>query len=333
MHDLKYGENPHQKGTISIDDTCKDPLGFGYFKLPDGRPMTEAVKQMSWVTISDLDRAIDAIAKVAAVCEVNLGAVPRIAILLEHGNACGAAIGPTEQVINNAIYGNFRASMGAFMITNVALTEPVAFKVRQWMAANRPFSGIVAPAIDPDGAVYFERKKGVCHMLVNPALAQLGRASLMRRDISHTVRGATITQSPNVFVPTFPAEWSQKLKTDMCLAWAICAASNSNSITIANDGTLIANAVGHPDRAAACESAILQARQAKHSDLLKGAAAASDSFFTFADGIDALGRRKIGALLATSGSVHDAEIAEHARQFDMIFHTIPDKEARIFNGH
>lgn len=333
MHDLKYGENPHQKGTISFDTASKDPLGFGNFTLPDGRPMTEAVKLMSWVTISDLDRAIDAISKVAAVCEANLGEVPRIAVLLEHGNACGAAIGASEQVINNAIYGNFRASMGAFLITNVAITEPVAFKMRQWMAANRPFSGIAAPVIDPAGATYFERKKGICHMLANPALAKLGRASLQRPDISHTVRGATITQSPNVFVPKFPAEWDEKLKTDMCLAWAICAASNSNSISIANEGTLVANAVGHPDRAAACESAILQARQAKHTDLLKGAAAASDSFFTFADGVDALARRKIRALMATSGSVNDAEIAEHARQFDMIFYTVPDKEGRIFNGH
>lgn len=333
MNTLKYGENPHQKGTISIDAASSDPLGLGRFKMVDGRPMTEGAKLMSWVTVTDLDRGLDAISKLAAVCEANLGEVPCIAILLEHGNACGAAIGSSEQVINNAIYGNFRASMGAFLVTNVAITEPVAFKMRQWMAANRPFSGIAAPEIDPAGATYFERKKGVCHMLVNPALAKLGQASLQRGDISHTVRGATITQSPNLFVPTFPAEWDRQLKTDMCVAWAICAASNSNSISIANDGTLVANAVGHPDRAAACESAIMQARQAKHTDLLKGAAAASDSFFTFADGVDSLARRKIKALYATSGSLHDAEIAEHARQFDMIFHTVPDTQGRIFNGH
>lgn len=333
MHSLKYGENPHQKGTISVDKASRDPLGLGNFHTVSGAPFTEGAKQMSWVTVTDLDRGLDAIAKVAAVCEVNLGMVPQIAILIEHGNTCGAAIGSSEQVINNAIYGNFRASLGAFLITNVAVTEPVAFKMRQWMAANRPFSGIAAPVIEPAGATYFERKKGVCHMVVNPALAKLGRASLQRDDVSHTVRGATITMSPNLTVPKFPAEWDQKLKTDMCLAWGICAASNSNCIAIANDGTLVANAVGHPDRAAACESAILQARQAKHTDLLHGAAAASDSFFTFADGVDALARRKIRALFATSGSVNDAEIAEHARQFDMIFFTVPDTEGRIFAGH
>ncbi len=333
MHHLKYGENPHQTGSIRIDDASRDPLGFGNFRMVDGAPFTEGARKMSWVTVTDLDRGLDAICKVAAVCEANLGHVPKIAILIEHGNACGAAVGTSEQVINNAIYGNFRASLGAFLITNVAMTEPVAFKMRQWMAANRPFSGIAAPQIDPAGAVYFERKKGICHMIANPALGQLGRASLKREDIVHSVRGATITQSPNLSVPIFPAEWDMKLKTDMCLAWGICAASNSNCIAIANEGTLIANAVGHPDRAAACESAILQARQAKHTDLLKGAAAASDSFFTFADGVDALARRKIRALFATSGSVNDAEIAEHARQFDMIFFTVPDKEGRIFAGH
>jgi phosphoribosylaminoimidazolecarboxamide formyltransferase/IMP cyclohydrolase len=119
----------------------------------------------------------------------------------------------------------------------------------------------------------------------------------------------------------------------MCLAWGVCAAASSNAITIAKDGILIANAAGQQERAAACELAIQQARQTRRLAALKGAAVVSDSYFAFADGFDALARRKVAAVFATSGSVNDKEVAEHARQFDVIFHTVPDVKGRIFAGH
>jgi phosphoribosylaminoimidazolecarboxamide formyltransferase/IMP cyclohydrolase len=147
------------------------------------------------------------------------------------------------------------------------------------------------------------------------------------------IRGATLTQDPNSFVPKFPEEWDRKLIEDMCLAWGICASSTSNCITIANDRRMVANAVGQPCRTGACELALLQAAQAGHTANLKGAAVASDSFFAFADGIDMLARKKVRAIFATNGSMYDREVAEHARQFDTIFHTVPDREGRVFAGH
>lgn len=329
---LKYGENPQQQAWVAIEDS-QDPLAIAKFTDPAGHPALGAVSDMSWSSIKDLDAGLEAITRIAAAFDVNLGQVPKIAVLVTHGCPFAAAVGNSDQVINRTIQSNFRAAFGSFLVTNVALSEPVAYKVRQWMGAERPFEGIASPAIDPEVAPYFVRKKGKCHLLANEALGSLNRDSVQIDAIRHTVRGAVLAQEPNPFVPSFPRDWGDQLKRDMCLAWGVNAASASNCITIANDGLLIANASGHPERAAASGIAIMQARAAKLTKMLEGAAVVSDSYFSFADALDQLARRKVKAIFATSGSLHDEEVMAHAAQFDIIFHTVPDTDGRIFFGH
>jgi phosphoribosylaminoimidazolecarboxamide formyltransferase/IMP cyclohydrolase len=332
-HELKYGENPQQRAIVVVDDDHRDPLAIGRFKLVDGRPITEEISDMGWVNLTDLDRGVDALARIAAAYEANLRKVPHITVLMEHGNVAGAAAGDSDQVVLHAINSNYRAAFGSFLVTNTPISRITALAIRDAMSARRPFAGIAAPDIDRPSSVFFKRRKGKCHMLINPALANVGITSLDCGEISRTIRGATITQTPNLFVPKFPKTWEPRLVADMCLAWGVCAAASSNAITIAKDGILIANAAGQQERAAACELAIQQARQTRRLAALKGAAVVSDSYFAFADGFDALARRKVAAVFATSGSVNDKEVAEHARQFDVIFHTVPDVKGRIFAGH
>ncbi|MDX2289730.1 MAG: hypothetical protein NW217_13020 [Hyphomicrobiaceae bacterium] len=330
---LNYGENPQQTGAVLATPGSTDALGIPRFTMPDGTPALEGAASMSWATLKALDTGLEAITRIAACLEKNVGAVPKIAVLITHGTPFAACVGSTDQVINRAIQSNFRAAFGSFLVTNVELSEPVAYKVRQWMGPDRPFLGLAAPRIDAAAAPYFVRKKGKCHLLMNEALGTLGVASLAREDVSHTVRGATLSQMPNPFLPEFPADWDASLRQDMSVAWGVCAASASSSITVANDGMLIANASGHIERAAAAEMAILQAKVAGRVEMLEGAAVCSDSFFSFADALDPLARRKVKAIFATHGSVHDDEVRAHAREFDVIFHTVPDREGRIFYGH
>ncbi|CFX01082.1 putative IMP cyclohydrolase [Candidatus Filomicrobium marinum] len=330
---LKYGENPQQQAWIASDDGSQDLLAIGKFTDPHGQPAFTGARDMSWSSIRDLDAGIEAITRIAAAFDVNVGSVPTIAVLVTHSCPFSAAVGSSDQVINKAIQSNFRAAFGSFLVTNVALSEPVAYKVRQWMGPDRPFEGIAAPSVDPDVIPYFVRKKGKTHLLANPALASLHRDNVQLEPVSRTVRGATLSQEPNPFVPKFPEDWDDQLKRDMCLAWGICAASASNCITIANEGLLVANASGQPERAAASDLAIIQARAAKRSNMLKGAAVVSDSYFSFADALDQLARRKVKAIFATSGSLHDEEVKAHVAQFDVMFHTVPDADGRIFFGH
>jgi phosphoribosylaminoimidazolecarboxamide formyltransferase/IMP cyclohydrolase len=333
-HALKYGENPHQQASITLDENPADPLALGRFTLPDGRPVSAQLGEMSWIMLKDFTAGIDAITRIAAAYDLNTGRVPKIAVLVNHGSACGAAAGDTDQVINQAIHGNYRAALGSFLVINFPMTEPTAYKARQWMVETRPFAGVAAPSVDDLGAKYFQRKKRVCHVLANPALAKLDRTTLDTQPMTHTIRGAAITQTPNHYLPAFPKEWDKSLVFDMCLAWGVAATGASNCITLAKDGVLIGNAVGQGDRMAACELAVHQAITANRQHMLDGASAVSESFFAFADGLDYLARRKVRAIFATHGSMHDQQIREHAATFDgLIFHTVPDREARTFAGH
>lgn len=332
-HSLHHGENPHQEGHVVLEEGSADPLAVGRFTTEKGEPVAAALGSMSWITLSDLSRGIDVLVRIAAAFERNTGKVPYIAVLMQHGNACGAAFGANEDVLHHAIESNYRGSFASFLVTNVPLTQQVSLCLRQWMPARRPFAGIAAPRIDPKTAGFFARKTGKCHLFANPALGSVGLASMPESGNVYGIRGATLTQSPNSYVPKFPVEWDKSLIEDMCLAWGICASSTSNCITIAKDRKMVANAVGQACRTGACELALHQAIQAGHGASLNGAAVASDSFFAFADGIDMLARKKVRAIFATHGSMYDQQVAEHAKQFDTIFHTVPDREARVFAGH
>lgn len=333
-HSLKYGENPQQSAHVEIDRSSKDRLGLGHFKTADGKSVRSSLDKLGWVNLTDVDRGIDALVRVAAAFETNTGSVPKIAIVLQHGNASGAAVGHDEQVINHAIHGNYRASYGAMLVTNVEITNEVGLHLRHWMPAKRPFAGIVAPVMEPGGASFFTRKKGTCHLLVNEALASVSAADLKASPNARSLRGATLHQDSNTFVPKFPKKWDQDLIADMCLAWGIAASSDTNAVAIAKNGRLVANSVGGQERAAVCESAVLQAKRLGKAGSLKGAAAASDGYFAFADGIDGLARKKVKAIFATSGSINDKEVAEHAASFkDLIFYTVSTKVGRGFAGH
>lgn len=330
---LKYGHNPHQNAFVRVDMDTTDPLALAKFKTPTGHRISSKLSGMSWTTLNDLNRGIDVLNRIAAAFEVNVGEVPKIAILLQQGNPSGAAIGKTDQVIEAAIACNYRASYGSFLVTNVEMTNPVALHVRQWMPARRPFAGIAAPVIEEKATGFFARQTKACHFFVNPALAEVGVALLDGGIEQRSVRGAVMCQNANQYIPKFPKAWDKGLVRDMCLAWGVAAGSNSTAIAIAKNGRLLAIAAGEQERAAACEEAVAQVRRNRKGATLKGAAVASDGYFTFADGVDVLGRKNVKAIFATHGSVNDKDVAKHAKSFDeLIFHTVPDHIGRVFAG-
>ncbi len=330
---LNYGENPQQRGFVTADPGSQDPLAITRFTTPEGAPALADGASMSWSTLKEFDNSLEAITRVAAAYEANLGQVPMMAMLTSRGTPFSAVAGGSDSVIKVAIENEFRSAFGAFLVTNVPITEQTAYKIRQWMGEGRPFLGIAAPVIEPTAAPFFVRKARKCHLLQNPELGRLGRHTLRQEIVSHSIRGATVAQQPNPYFPVFPTDWDDSLKKDMSLAWGICAASPSSCITVVNDQQLIANAAGHVQLVTASENAVLHARLNQRTEDMKGASVCSDSFFSFADAVDHLARRGIRAVFAPSGSLHDEEVRQHANEFGVIFHTVPANEGRIFYGH
>ncbi len=94
---------------------------------------------------------------------------------------------------------------------------------------------------------------------------------------------------------------------DLVVAWRVCARTTSNAIVIAKNGVAVGVGAGQQSRVVAAGIA-----RDKAGDLAHDAAAASDAFFPFADGLEALTSIGITAVVQPGGSVRDQEIIDAA---------------------
>jgi phosphoribosylaminoimidazolecarboxamide formyltransferase / IMP cyclohydrolase len=96
---------------------------------------------------------------------------------------------------------------------------------------------------------------------------------------------------------------------DLVLAWRVCARTGSNAIVVVRDGQAVGVGAGQPSRVGAAEIALGRAKERA-----KGAAAASDAFFPFPDGLEVLAEAGVAAVIHPGGSVGDAAVIEAAER-------------------
>jgi len=98
-----------------------------------------------------------------------------------------------------------------------------------------------------------------------------------------------------------PEEW-QALR----FAWRICAHVKSNTVIFTDAHNTLAVGAGQMSRVDAVNVAVMKAREASRP--LNGSVAASDAFFPFRDGLDAVAAAGATAVVQPGGSVKDAEV-------------------------
>jgi phosphoribosylaminoimidazolecarboxamide formyltransferase/IMP cyclohydrolase len=86
-------------------------------------------------------------------------------------------------------------------------------------------------------------------------------------------------------------------------AWRVCAHVKSNTIIFTGADRTRAIGAGQMSRVDAVKVAVMKA-----GDTLKGSVVASDAFFPFRDGLDALAAAGATAVVQPGGSVRDAEV-------------------------
>jgi phosphoribosylaminoimidazolecarboxamide formyltransferase/IMP cyclohydrolase len=129
------------------------------------------------------------------------------------------------------------------------------------------------------------------------------------------VLGSTaLVQSPDeLMVPV--SEWrcvtattpSAQQLADLLLAWRVCARTTSNAVVVARDGVAVGVGAGQQSRVVASGLAT-----SKAGELARGAVAASDAFFPFADGLASLTDAGVTAVVQPGGSVRDQEVIDAA---------------------
>ena len=87
----------------------------------------------------------------------------------------------------------------------------------------------------------------------------------------------------------------------------------SNAILLAADGATVGVGMGQVNRVDAAKLAVERANTLSDgAERAKGAVAASDAFFPFADGFEVLANAGVRAVVQPGGSVRDAEVIEAA---------------------
>ena len=104
---------------------------------------------------------------------------------------------------------------------------------------------------------------------------------------------------------------NKKELAEIEFAFNICKHAKSNSIVLCNNFSTIGIGAGQPSRLDSCNIAIQKAKQFQ-PELIKNSVAASDAFFPFADGVEALIKAGVKVIIQPGGSVRDREVIDAA---------------------
>ena len=285
---LRYGENSHQAAAIYRTTGEGSVAGIAQARQFGG-------KEMSYNNYVDADAAL------RAAYDFN---EPAVAII-KHANPCGIAVGDpnSADVIADA---HAKAHMcdsvsafGGVIASNRVVTVTMAKQV-----AGIFTEVIFAPGYEIEALAILLEKKNL-RVLELPA--NYSREELEFRQIS----GGILVQQPDEFSKFSSQGW--KLVTgkkadaatmaDLEFAWRACRAVKSNGILLARDGASVGVGMGQVNRVDSCKLAVERA-----SSRSRGAVAASDAFFPFADGLQILLDAGVRAVVQPGGSVRDEEV-------------------------
>jgi len=289
---LRYGENPHQRAALYVDDGAWP--GLAQAEQLHG-------KEMSYNNFTDADAAWRAAFDHEQTCVA----------IIKHANPCGIAIS-SASVADAHRKAHECDPLSAFGGVIAANTE-VSVEMAEYVSTIFT-EVIVAPAYAPGAVDVLAGKKNIRVLVAADDLAPL-RDAVERRQIS----GGLLMQEPDRIEAhgDNPANWtlaagaaaSSATLADLVFAWRTCRAVKSNAIVIAAGGATIGIGMGQVNRVDAARLAV-----ERGGDRVRGAVAASDAFFPFPDGLETLAAGGVTAIVHPGGSVRDDEVTVAAEK-------------------
>jgi len=300
---LRYGENPHQSAALYANGFAPQP-GLAQARQLHG-------KEMSYNNYVDADAAVRA--------AYDHGDQPTVAII-KHANPCGIAVGTDVADAHRRAHACDPVSaFGGIIATNRPVTAEMARTV-----ADIFTEVVVAPGFDEDALEVLTAKKNI--RLLEAAAPARGGAEI--RPISggllmqhrDTVDAVVTDDSGAVTGGDDAASWrlvsgeaaDEATLADLQFAWRSVRAVKSNAILLASGGASVGIGMGQVNRVDSCHLAVSRANSGE-VERARGAVAASDAFFPFADGLQVLLDAGVSAVVAPGGSMRDPEVIEAAQ--------------------
>ncbi len=290
LRDLRYGENPHQKAAWY----ARTREGFGAVEVLQG-------KELSFTNLLDLDSAARIVLEFSE---------PASAVI-KHTNPCGAATGTSAfDAYVRAREADSLAAFGGI----VGLNRPI--DVETAAAITSTFiEAVIAPAVDDAARPILAKKINMRVVIVDFDVLRAATTPEVR-----SILGAILVQQRDIVSEAY-SDWpgsgnlrvvTRRQPTDqewraMRFAWRVCAHVKSNAVIFTAHDRTLAIGAGQMSRVDAVKAAVLKAG-ASTDDALRGSVVASDAFFPFKDGLDAVVATGATAVVQPGGSMRDAEV-------------------------
>ncbi|MCR2066400.1 bifunctional phosphoribosylaminoimidazolecarboxamide formyltransferase/IMP cyclohydrolase [Campylobacter helveticus] len=292
VFDTRYGENPHQKGSLYEFDAFFSTN----FKTLKG--------EVSFNNLTDINAAVNLAS--------SFDKAPAVAIV-KHGNPCGFALKNTLlESYDEALKCDSVSAYGGVVAINGKLDRVLAEKINEIYVEL-----IIAANVDEEALAVFETKKRIkIFTQKSPYLLR----NYDKFDFKHIDGGFVYQNSDEVkenellnakLVSANSASESE-LK-DLEIALKIATLTKSNNVTYVKNGALVAIGMGMTSRIDAAKAAINKACEMKLD--LKGCVLASEAFFPFRDSIDEAAKVGVKAIVEPGGSIRDEEVIKAADEY------------------
>jgi phosphoribosylaminoimidazolecarboxamide formyltransferase/IMP cyclohydrolase len=295
VRDLRYGENPHQKAAWYAEPGA---LGFGNVIIHQG-------KALSYTNLLDLDAAVRLVLEFAEPA----------AVVIKHTNPSGVATGsgPAEAYVRARDADPLSAFGGI-----IGLNRPLDVATARAIASTF-VEAVVAPAVDPEAVAVLAKKPNM--RLVTADFSEFARAATTSVEL-RSILGAMLAQERDRVVEA-ESEWDDEAQAQLQVvtkrrpsapewqalrfAWRVCTHVKSNTIAFTAADRTVAIGAGQMSRVDSVKVAVMKATAP-----LIGTVVASDAFFPFRDGVDAIAAAGATAIVQPGGSVRDQEVVAAA---------------------
>ena len=293
VQDLRYGENPHQAGA-----RYRVVGSSGWWDTT----VVHGGKAMSYLNLFDTEAAWRLVHR--------LGDDP-CAVVVKHANPCGAAVGSD---IADAYLSAHRCDPVSAFGGVVAVNRMVTLAMAE--ALSEVFTEVVvAPAYEPDALALLGERKNLRVLEAGPP----GWPELDVRGIDGGLLVQTaddLVAQPSVWRVVTEREPTGSEWADLEFAWRVVARVNSNAIVLVKNRCAVGIGAGQQNRRDAGRIAAEKA-----AGRAVDGACASDAFFPFRDGLDAVADAGVTAVVQPGGSLRDGEVvaAADAHGMAMVF--------------
>jgi phosphoribosylaminoimidazolecarboxamide formyltransferase/IMP cyclohydrolase len=300
LRDLRYGENPHQPAAWYALDP---PAGLGAPSILQG-------KELSFTNLLDLD----------AAARIVLEFDEPTASVIKHTNPCGVATGATiAEAYVRAREADSLAAFGGIIGLNRTLDEETARAITSTF-----IECVVAPDVDGAARTILASKANLRVIVADfRKLAETREyrsilGAMLVQDRDRVIEAQMPWPSDGIKVVTKRQPTADEWQA-MRFAWRVMAHVKSNTVIFTDAVRTLAIGAGQMSRVDAVQVAVNKAGGWKGgaAPTLKGSVAASDAFFPFRDGLDAVAAAGATAVVQPGGSVKDAEVIAAADEHNL----------------